>query len=125
MSTSNTKVVVDHVSDLSSSKKRVLFLSFLFLQTDLLLEVRFWMILFSAEATLASSISKFGKSLPSIDREDFSSSTESTISTSLIFHIASEGKSEQELTWVLNLIRLLVWTVLYSSQWRITEFLSP
>ena len=33
-----------------------------------------------------------------------SQSTESTISTSLILQIASEEKSEQELTWVLNLI---------------------
>ena len=33
------KVVVDHASDLSSTKKLVLFLSFLFLQIDLFLEV--------------------------------------------------------------------------------------
>ena len=33
----------------------------------------------------------FGKSLPSIDREDVHSSTESTISTSLIHYIPSEG----------------------------------
>ena len=32
------------------------------------------------------------------------SSTESTISTSLIHNMASERKSEQELAWVLNLI---------------------
>ena len=38
------------------------------------------------------------------DREGFSSPTESTISPSLIHHIASERKREQELTWVLNLI---------------------
>ena len=62
------------------------------------------MILFKAEAILASSISKFGKSLPLIERDDFKSSTESTICTSLIYNIASEGKSEQELTWVRNLI---------------------
>ena len=62
------------------------------------------MILFKAEAILASSISKFGKSLPSIDREDFKSSTESTISTSLIHDISFEGKSEQEVAWVLTLI---------------------
>ena len=35
----SAKVVVDHVSDLSSTKKPILFLSFLFLQTDLFLEV--------------------------------------------------------------------------------------
>ena len=62
------------------------------------------MILFKAESILASSGSKLGKSLPSIDREDFNSSTESTISTSLIHNITPEGKSEQELTLDLNLI---------------------
>ena len=49
------------------------------------------MILFKAEAILASSTSKFWKSLPLIGREDFSS----TISTSLMHHIASERKQEQ------------------------------
>ena len=39
MSASNPEVVVDHVSDLSSAKEPIFFLSFLFLQTDLLLEV--------------------------------------------------------------------------------------
>ena len=62
------------------------------------------MILFKAEAILASSISKFGKFVPAIDREDFNSSIESTISTSLIYNIASEGKSEQVVVWFLNLI---------------------
>ena len=50
------------------------------------------MILFSAEAILASSTSKFGIEIPRIDDEDFKSSTESTISTSLIHCIASEGE---------------------------------
>ena len=62
------------------------------------------MILFKAEAIFASSISKFGKSFPAIDRADFNSSTESFISTSLIHNIASDGKSEQVVTWFLNLI---------------------
>ena len=39
MSTSDTKVVIDHESDVSSSLKPVLLLGFLFLETDLLLEV--------------------------------------------------------------------------------------
>ena len=39
MSASNPEVVVDHVSDLSSAKEPVFFLSLLFLQTDLSLEV--------------------------------------------------------------------------------------
>ena len=62
------------------------------------------MILFRAEAILASSISKFGKFLPAIDRENLNYSTESTISTSLIHDMASEGKSEQAETCFLNLI---------------------
>ena len=75
----------------------ILFLGVLFLQTDSSFEVRFlWMILFRAEAIFACSISK-------TDREDFNSSKESTISTSLSHNIPSEGISEQELTWVVNL----------------------
>ena len=62
------------------------------------------MILFSAEAILASSTSKFGISIPLIDDEDIKSSTESTISTSLIECIASVGNCEQEHISVLNLI---------------------
>ena len=61
------------------------------------------MIVFKAEAICFSSISKFGKSFPDTDREDFNSSNESTISTSLIHNIASDGESDQVGTWVLNL----------------------
>ena len=104
MSASDPEVVVSHVSDLSSSKKPILFQSFLFLQADLLfLKWEFLMIVFNAEAILESSSSKFGKFLPAVDREDFNSSIESTICTSLTHNIASEGKSEQELTSVLKL----------------------
>ena len=100
MSASDSKLVVDHEGDLSSLKKP----NFCSLRLTFFLKWEFWMILFKAEAILASSSSKFGKSFPAIDRDDLNSSTESTISTSLIHDIASEGKSEQELTWVLNLI---------------------
>ena len=62
------------------------------------------MIFFREDAILASSTSKFGKWVPLIDRDDFQSSTESTISTSLTHNNASEGKLEQELSWILNLI---------------------
>ena len=62
------------------------------------------MILFKAEAIFASNMSKFGKFLPATDRDDFNSSIESTISTSLIHNKASEGNSEQTVTWFLNLI---------------------
>ena len=53
------------------------------------------MILFSAEAILASSTSNFGIEIPRIDDEDLKSSTESTISTSLIHCKASVGNCEQ------------------------------
>ena len=62
------------------------------------------MILFSAEAILASSTSKLGIEIHRIDDEDLESSTESTISTSLIHCIASVGNCEQVHTSVLNLI---------------------
>ena len=62
------------------------------------------MILFSAEAILASSTSKLGIEIPRVDDEDLNSSTESTNSTSLIHCIASVGNCEQVHTSVLNLI---------------------
>ena len=62
------------------------------------------MVLFSAEAIFASSTSKSGIRVPHADNEDFKSSTESTISTSLIHSIASVGNCEQVHTSVLNLI---------------------
>ena len=62
------------------------------------------MILFSAEAILASNTSKFGIEIPRVDDEDLNSSTESTNSTSLIHCIASVSNCEQERTSVLNLI---------------------
>ena len=61
------------------------------------------MILFKAEAVFASSISKLWNFLPATDRDDFNSSIEPTISTSLIHTIASDRKSEQVVTWLLNL----------------------
>ena len=64
------------------------------------------MILFSAEAILASSTSKFGIEIPRIDDDDLNSSTESTNSTSLIHCIASVGNCEQVHTSVLNFIFL-------------------
>ena len=60
------------------------------------------MIPFSVEAMLASSTSKSGIRIPLTDNEDFKSSTESTISTSLIHSIASVGNCEQVHTSVLN-----------------------
>ena len=40
LDTNHSKVVVDHEGDLFSSQKPVLFLDFVFLETDLLLELR-------------------------------------------------------------------------------------
>ena len=62
------------------------------------------MILFRAEAILASSTSKFGIEIPRIDDEDLNSSTESTNSTSLIHSKASVQNCDQVHTSVLNLI---------------------
>ena len=50
------------------------------------------MILFTEEAIFASSISKFGKSFRYTDRDDFRSSKESAISTSLIHNMSSDRK---------------------------------
>ena len=62
------------------------------------------MILFSAEAIFASSTSKSGVRIPLRDDEDFRSSTESTMSTSLIHSIACVENCEQIHTSVLKLI---------------------
>ena len=105
MTISDPKVIVDQVNNLSAAKETVLFWGFLFLQTgSFFLNRILWMILFSAEAILASSTPKFGIEIPRIDDEDLNSSTESTISTSLIKCIASVGNCEQVHTLVLNLI---------------------
>ena len=62
------------------------------------------MILFSAEAVLASSTSKSGIRIPLTDDEDLNSSTESDISTSLIQCVACVGNCEHVHTSVLHLI---------------------
>ena len=94
MSTSHLKIVVDHVSDLSSSKKPVLFLSFQFSRP--------------ASRSLENPCHKLIAMI-------FNSPTELTISTSLIHNIASEGETEQELTLVLK-SHLPTWT-----RWRCGE----
>ena len=81
MGSSDPELIVDQVGNLSTSKETVLFLGLLLL--ILLLNWEFWMILFSAEAILASSASKLGIEIPRVDDEDLNSSTESTSSTSL------------------------------------------
>ena len=98
MSASNSKIVVDHEGDLSSSQKPSSFWAFCSSRLTFFLKWEFWMILFRAEAIFASSISKFGKSLPSIDHDDVNSSNESTIPTYVIHNIASDGKPEQVVT---------------------------
>ena len=83
------------------------------------------MILFRAEAILASSTSKFSIEIPQVDEEDLNSSTESTNSTSLIHCIATVGNCEQVHTSVLNLIfqQVTVAGVRNLSKWR-SEFCS-
>ena len=61
---SDLEVIVDQVSNLSTAKETVQLLCFLFLQTDSSFELGIMMILFSAEAILASSTSKFGIEIP-------------------------------------------------------------
>ena len=78
MSACHSKVVVDYEGDLSPSQKPTSFWAFCSSRLTFL-NWEFWMILFRA---------KFGRSFPSADREDFSSSKESTISTSLIHSIS-------------------------------------
>ena len=60
------------------------------------------MILFRADAISRPAFQNSGKVFPDTDREDLNSPNESTISTPLIHNITSEGKPEQELTWILN-----------------------
>ena len=104
MTASSPEVVVNHVCDLSSSKKPILFLSFLFFQTDLFLEVG---ILDDPEQTgrnpriqhlkireMSTPLSAMLLSRP-LNRPS---------PLLLIHYIAFESELEQALTWVLNLI---------------------
>ena len=104
MAPSDPEVIVDQVSNLSAAKETVLLLGLLFLQTDSSFEMGIMDDFFRAEAILASSTSKFGIEIPRVDDEDSNSSTESTISTSLIHCTASIRNCEQVHTSVLNLI---------------------
>ena len=69
------------------------------------------MILFSAEAILASSASKFGIEIPRMNDEDLNSSTELTNSTSLIHCIAFRKK-------LFSNTYLRSW-ILSSNKWRL------
>ena len=89
MDSSDPEVIVDQVSNLPATKETVLLLGFLFLQTDSSFEMGIMNDFVQCYAILASSTSKFGIEIPRIDDEDHKSSTESTISTSLIQCMAS------------------------------------
>ena len=78
--------------------------AFCSVRLTLFLKCEFWTIFFRAEAIFASSISKVGNRWPSVDCDVFRSSTESTISPSLIQCTASEVKLELEHTSVLKLV---------------------
>ena len=68
------KVVVDYVRDLPSAKKPILFLGFLFLQTDLLLEVWILVDLFQSRNNSRVQHFKLRKISTWIDRDDSKSS---------------------------------------------------
>ena len=99
MSASHSRVVADYEGDLSSSLKPVLFLDFMFLETDLLLEVRILddhvqsrkQSSHPASQNLENSFQKHiaRNSIPEMNQ---------TFSTSSIHNIASDGKSEQVVT---------------------------
>ena len=87
MAPSDPEVLIDLRSNLSSAKETVLFRAFCSSRLILLLNWELWMILFSAEAILASSTSKFGIEIPRVDDQNLQSTTESTNSTSLTHSI--------------------------------------
>ena len=81
-------------------RKRSSFWAFCSSEADLLFELGILDDLVQSRGNLRGpSISKFGKSFPYTDREDFRPSKESTISTSLIHNTASDGKIRT--TWDL------------------------
>ena len=82
----------------------VLILGFLLLETDLLLEFRILDDLVQSRSNLHVQHLKSEIFFPITVREDFNSSNESTVSTSLIHNIASGGNWEQVVTWFLNRI---------------------
>ena len=87
MGASVSEVVVNHESELSTSKKPIIFLSFLFLQTDILFEVG---IILGWSCSKQKQLSRpaarnFGNSYLQLIAMILISSTESTTSTSLIY----------------------------------------
>ena len=105
MGSSDPKVIVDQVGNLSTSKETVP-ASGPFVPPD-------WFFCWNGNCGLFCSalkqsshrvLKKFGIGIPRVDDEDLNSSTESTNSTSLIHCIASVGNCEQVHTSVLNLI---------------------
>ena len=73
MAPSDPEVIVDQVGNLSAAKETVLLLGSS--RLILLLNWELWMILFNAEAILASNTSKFGIEIPRVVDEDLNSST--------------------------------------------------
>ena len=118
MSASNPEVVVDHASDLFSAKESILFLSFLFLQTDLLLDGGILDDLDQSGSNLrVQHLKNVQNSFQKrIAKTSIPLVNQSTISTSLIHNIASEGEPEQALTWVLNL------NFQHEKRWKCEEF---
>ena len=105
MNASDSKVVKDHEGDVSPSQKPILFLSCLFLQADLL----FWSgnSGWSCSKQMQFSCPAFqnsGSPYPQLIAKVSIHPMNPTISTSLIHNIASDGKSEQIVTRLLNLV---------------------
>ena len=111
-------VLVDQVSDLSSTRETVLFLGLLFLQTDSSFEVKIMDNFFSAEAILASSTSKFGIEIPLIDPLN------QPISTSSIHNISFRKKlwtstylgleshlPTSERGWCWEFVKMRIWNL--------------
>ena len=76
----------------------------MFLETDLVLDLGLLDDLVQNRSNLRVQHLIVWKLFPPTDREDLNSSNESTISTSSIHNIASDGKSQQVVTSFLNLI---------------------
>ena len=80
-------------------------MSFHFRQSNFVSKVGIWNNFCSVLRQFSRPVTqKSGLGVPLIEREDLRSSTDSTISTSLIHSLASVGNCELVLTSVLNLI---------------------
>ena len=85
-------------------RNRFSFWAFCSWRLTFFLNWEFWMIFVQSRSNSRIQHLEFWKIFPQTDREDFNTSNESTISTSLIHNTASDGTSEPLETCVLNLV---------------------